>query len=683
MRQRVRLVAATSLLIAAALGTTPSLAGAAPDTLTVNTSADVGAGENPNACTGEEPGGNECPLRAALEFLSNLKSDAATEEVVALPAGHYNLTKGTLPVGQAHLACEGPAKCPFKLRGSGAAATVIEGHAFTALLGNVSGAGPVTIEGVTLTGGAPMGNGGAINAEGLTSLTIRESVLTENLAGASGGAINTGAPLTIEDSSITANRANKSGGAIQIRHAPLTLLRSTVSGNKAAEGGGGGLVLIDELGEPVTATVIDSTVVGNSASEAGGGIYAVGKDKLALRYSTVAGNTASSGGGVGGTTVAAMTLEGAILAGDAPTECTGIAGVTTIAANIVSGSSSCPVVLGPAPVVADPKLGALSANGGFGATMPLLRGSPAINTGGSSCPTTEALDQRHVTRPRGAACDLGAFETASDVGVTLTATPNPVSLGGSLALTATVVNSGSEPLSGVTLTLPVPAGTSFASAPAGCNAAFSGTTTVTCLLGSLAPGQSQPISILVRPESAGALSETASVSADQADYDGANDTATIASIATTPTIAPGPTPGPSGVPGTTGTGASAGAAGSTLVGRTFTFDTHGNVTVRVKCPTSAIGGCHDAIAIYSNSGALPAAVARAVRKATLLAIGHATIKPGKTVSVRLPLNAVGRKLARAHGSFRARTVLSAHDASATVFSHAYTVTLKRAVKRHR
>lgn len=60
-----------------------------------------------------------------------------------------------------------------------------------------------------------------------------------------------------EDSSITANRANK-GGAVQIRHAPLTLLRSTVSGNKAVAGGGGGLALIEELGEPVTATVIDS-----------------------------------------------------------------------------------------------------------------------------------------------------------------------------------------------------------------------------------------------------------------------------------------------------------------------------------------------------------------------------------------------------------------------------------------
>lgn len=386
---------------------------------------------------------------------------------------------------------------------------------------------------------------------------------------------------------------------------------------------------------------------------------------------------------MGGDPLASMTLEGAILAGDAPTECAGIAGVTTVAANIVSGSSSCPVVLGPAPVVADPKLGPLSANGGFGATMPLLRGSPAINAGGSSCPTTEALDQRHVTRPRGAACDLGAFETASDVGVTLTATPDHVSLGGSLALTATVVNSGSEALSGVTLTIPVPAGASFASAPAGCNAAFSGTTTVTCLLGSLVPGQSQPISILVRPELAGALSETASVSAVQADYDPANDTATIASIATTPLIAPVGAPGTNGAPGTTGTGASAGAAGSTLVGRTFTFDAHGNVTVRVKCPASANGGCHDAIAIYSSGGALPAAVARAGRKATLLAIARATIKAGKTVSVRLRLNRAGRKLARAHRSFHARAVLSAHDASATVVSHAYAVTLKRAAKRHR
>jgi len=87
------------------------------------------------------------------------------------------------------------------------------------------------------------------------------------------------------------------------------------------------------------------------------------------------------------------------------------------------------------------------------------------------------------------------------------------------------------------------------------------------------------------------------------------------------------------------------------------------VTVRVSCPASANGGCHDALAIYSSSGVLPAALARKLTKATVLTIAHATIKAGRTASVRLRLNTAGRRPAKAHKSFHVRLLLSAHDAS--------------------
>jgi hypothetical protein len=183
---------------------------------------------------------------------------------------------------------------------------------------------------------------------------------------------------------------------------------------------------------------------------------------------------------------------------------------------------------------------------------------------------------------------------------------------------------------------------------------------------------------LVRPERAGALSETSSVTADQVDYNPANDTATIASVAA---LAPS-TGGPGG-PGGTNVGAT-GAGGSALIGRTFTIDAHGYVTVRISCPAIAVGGCHDALAIYSGSGTMPAAVARATRKATLLAIAHTTLKAGRTASVRLRLNQAGRRLAKAHQRFPARVLLSAHGAPGQqVTSHKYRVTLKRATKHRR
>jgi hypothetical protein len=56
----------------------------------------------------------------------------------------------------------------------------------------------------------------------------------------------------------------------------------------------------------------------------------------------------------------------------------------------------------------DPLLGPLADNGGPTRTLALLRGSPAIDAGDdAACPPT---DQRGVTRPFGAHCDIGAFE---------------------------------------------------------------------------------------------------------------------------------------------------------------------------------------------------------------------------------------------------------------------------------
>ena len=59
-------------------------------------------------------------------------------------------------------------------------------------------------------------------------------------------------------------------------------------------------------------------------------------------------------------------------------------------------------------ITTDPLLGTLGNYGGFTQTIPLLAGSSAIDTGNDAvCPAT---DQRGVTRPQGAHCDIGAYE---------------------------------------------------------------------------------------------------------------------------------------------------------------------------------------------------------------------------------------------------------------------------------
>lgn len=73
----------------------------------------------------------------------------------------------------------------------------------------------------------------------------------------------------------------------------------------------------------------------------------------------------------------------------------------------LSDDSSC--FPGATDVHAEALLGPLDDDGGPTPTHALLVGSPAVDGVGSGCPPP-AADQRGVTRPQGARCDIGAFE---------------------------------------------------------------------------------------------------------------------------------------------------------------------------------------------------------------------------------------------------------------------------------
>jgi hypothetical protein len=131
-------------------------------------------------------------------------------------------------------------------------------------------------------------------------------------------------------------------------------------------------------------------------------------------------------------------------------------------------------------IQADPQLGVLTDNGGPTQTMAPAPGSPAVNGGDTTC---LPADQRGVSRPRGANCDLGAYEyPVAEIGtpapltvpdasasVPITATlpgggvPFPVSIGYSTANGTAVGGTDFESVSNGVLTFP--ANTSTASAP--------------------------------------------------------------------------------------------------------------------------------------------------------------------------------------------------------------------------
>ena len=119
--------------------------------------------------------------------------------------------------------------------------------------------------------------------------------------------------------------------------------------------------------------------------------------------------------------------------------------------------------------------------------------------------------------------------SAVDLGVTIAGTPTSVGAGDQLTLTATVTNTGPGTPTHPTLSVAIPDGTTFVSAPAGCTY-VSADRTVTCTLppGDLQPGESltRAVVVTVGSNPVDPLSATATV-ADPRDADPSNNTATV------------------------------------------------------------------------------------------------------------------------------------------------------------
>jgi hypothetical protein len=164
-------------------------------------------------------------------------------------------------------------------------------------------------------------------------------------------------------------------------------------------------------------------------------------------------------------------------------DCANTGTVTSQGYNLIGNNTGCTftpatgdqVGTGASPI--NPLLGALGDNGGPTPTMSLLTNSPAINAGNpaavsdATAPAPPALipcattDQRGVSRPQGAFCDIGAFEfrtAAFSASPTITGTPqvgqtltcNPPTIinpdGGTVATTFTWLRDGAAIASGQT-----------------------------------------------------------------------------------------------------------------------------------------------------------------------------------------------------------------------------------------
>jgi len=201
-----------------------------------------------------------------------------------------------------------------------------------------------------------------------------------------GGMYNYAPSPLLTNVTFSGNSAGIVGGGMWNEDSSPALTNVTFSGNSAIQDGGG--IYNDYNSSP---TLTNVTFSGNSAIQDGGGIYNLGSSSNPVIHNTIFwGNTASS------LAAAQMynyfstpAVHDSVMQGGAP-----------------SGGSYTNIL------TTDPRLGTLGNYGGVTQTIPLLPGSSAINTGDDAlCPAT---DQRGVTRPQGAHCDIGAFELVLD-----------------------------------------------------------------------------------------------------------------------------------------------------------------------------------------------------------------------------------------------------------------------------
>jgi uncharacterized repeat protein (TIGR01451 family) len=111
-------------------------------------------------------------------------------------------------------------------------------------------------------------------------------------------------------------------------------------------------------------------------------------------------------------------------------------------------------------------------------------------------------------------------QSADDV-IGLSVSPNPVTAGANVTYTVTATNNGPDPSTNVVVTNVLPASLTLVSATP-TQGTCSGTTTITCSIGSLALYGAASITIVATTTAAGTFTDTASVTQTETDPDTTN-----------------------------------------------------------------------------------------------------------------------------------------------------------------
>jgi CSLREA domain-containing protein len=425
-------VLAAALLL---LGALPRALPVQAATFVVTTTQDAPHSLPLNGSCTSTLGGSLCTLRAAVQAANFL---GGTQMINLQAPGTYALTvtganedaaaTGDLDVNGVNLT----------IANTIGGAVIIDGNATDRVfdVGPVAAA-QLTVSGLTIQHGNPSANGapGAgsrvarNSALTLTSVTVSGNTTTSNASG--GGIYNLGT-ATLNNVTLSGNTANGGLGGGLENEGTATLTNVTISGNSVPGGSGGGIA--NYIAGQLMLTNV--TLTGNSTPNTGGGISNYGT--ATLTNVTISNNQASVGGGIangyagpaGTISLLNATVYGNL--GTTPANLLNAAGTVQLKNTIVAAAAGNPTANCQGPITSqgynvdssntcglstangdqintNPQLGPLGNNGGPTQTHALLSGSPAIDAVQSGCPPP-STDQRGVSRPQGARCDVGAYE---------------------------------------------------------------------------------------------------------------------------------------------------------------------------------------------------------------------------------------------------------------------------------
>ena len=404
-RHRAAFFAAGPILALAALAAAPGsqvALAAGPTACVVNTITDQ-ANAGSGTCD-STAGAGKVSLRSAIEAFNTSGNTGSI--TFSLPANSViTLTNNELHLTNGNVTITGP----------GARLLAVDGN---------------KQDRVFHVGNHGTGNGVTAKISGLTIQNGNTKSKTNYPAYSGGGIYNDNGILTIDSVTITNNAA--SWGAAIDQEGKVTVINSTLSNNviSTSDCGGAAMEVEDDFSNTGT-TFVNDTITGNDSGVCGeGGTLAIFDASATFTNVTLSGNKGAGGAFRGGSS----TFTNSIIANQTGSaDC--LANPTDGGSNL-SSDASCGFSAGTPKfdlVSTNPGLAALANNGGPTDTMALAATSPPVDAVHNACPPP-AADQRGVQRPRGAACDIGAFEFSPLAVVSATSSCGPADGGGQVTI---------------------------------------------------------------------------------------------------------------------------------------------------------------------------------------------------------------------------------------------------------